>query len=517
MQAYAILDGGGVKGAALAGCLKAAQEIGIDFIAYGGTSAGSIIAALAAVGYSGRELEQITTEEIEFHTFLDDDGKRLRELQDFIAKNAHLNLSGGIGSLLAVLQALQRSKPVLGPLLKDLGLYEGHRLKEFLLKKIRQKVPSLQQVDPIRFRDLVDAGCAPLKVVASDLRSHAPEVFDSIGSPSMPVVDAVRASISYPFVFKPVPMGGRYLVDGGLASNLPVFLFEHERRQRYAPVVAFDLVTPPRDRDQTNYSFKQMCADLLDTSIDASDRLLGSLLEGLLHVRVDVDPAIHATDFWITLDQRRDLFRRGELAVHKFFRAQVPQFLSATDEVERLQANYAEPGLMRELLRAVARDFEEFTAATGLRSHIMLPTARATRIVVYQFGMDQDADRFLELPDDVGCSGEAWETRAPAVADLVKARQDPAMWGMTSDQQARIPNRLRSMISVPIFDLGRSVHSGQVRVEELPLIGTLSIDSDQALDKTGWIRVDPQGEATLVEDVLQRLLLWSDVVGKVLT
>lgn len=517
MQAYAILDGGGVKGAALAGCLKAAQEIGIEFIAYGGTSAGSIIATLAAVGYTGRELEQICTEEIEFHKFLDDDGVRLNELKEFIAKNARLDVSGGVGSVFAILRALRGARPVLGPLLKDLGLYEGHRLKEFLLRKIRQKVPGLSQVDPIRFRDLVEAGCAPLKVVASDLRSHAPEVFDVMHSPSMPVVDAVRASISYPFVFKPVPMGGRYLVDGGLASNLPVFLFERERRQRYGPVVAFDLVTPPKDKDQTNYSFKQMCGDLLDTSIDASDRLLGSLLEGLLHVRVDVDPAIHATDFWITLEQRRDLFRRGELAVHKFFRSQVPQFLSATDEVERLQANYAEPGLMREVLRAVARDFEEFTGATNVRCHVMLPTARATRIVVYHYGMDGDADRFLELPDEVGCSGEAWETRAVAVADLVQARQDPAMWGMTPDQQARIPERLRSMLSVPIFELGRSVHSGEVRVEELPLIGTLSIDSDRELERTGWIRVDAAGDATLAEDVLQRLLLWSDVVGKVVT
>lgn len=517
MQAYAILDGGGVKGAALAGCLKAAQEIGIEFIAYGGTSAGSIIATLAAVGYTGQELEQICTEEIEFYKFLDDDGVRLRAVQEYLATNARLDLSGGVRSILDIVRALRGARPVLGPLLRDLGLYEGHRLKEYVLRKIRLRVPALRHVDPIRFGDLVDAGCAPLKVVASDLRSHAPEVFDVVHSPSMPVVDAVRASISYPFVFKPVPMGGRYLVDGGLASNLPVFLFEHERRQRYAPVVAFDLVTPPKDKDQTNYSFKQMCADLLDTSIDASDRLLGSLLEGLLHVRVDVDPAIHATDFWITLDQRRDLFRRGELAVHRFFRAQAPQFLSATDEVERLQASYAEPALMREVLRAVARDFEEFTGATNVRCHVMLPTARATRIVVYQYGMDEDADRFLELPDEVGCSGEAWETRAVAVADLVQARQDPAMWGMTPDQQARIPERLRSMLSVPIFELGRSVHAGEVRVEELPLIGTLSIDSDRALDRTGWVRVDAAGEATLAEDVLQRLLLWSDVVGKVLT
>ena len=59
MKAYAILDGGGVKGAALAGCLKAAEEQKIQFLGYGGTSAGSIIAFLAAVGYTGEEATKI--------------------------------------------------------------------------------------------------------------------------------------------------------------------------------------------------------------------------------------------------------------------------------------------------------------------------------------------------------------------------------------------------------------------------------------------------------------------------
>ena len=56
MKAYAIFDGGGVKGAALAGCLKAAEEQGIQFEGYGGTSAGALVATLAAVGYSADEI-----------------------------------------------------------------------------------------------------------------------------------------------------------------------------------------------------------------------------------------------------------------------------------------------------------------------------------------------------------------------------------------------------------------------------------------------------------------------------
>src|SRR5271165_4951747 len=77
MKAYAILDGGGVKGAALAGCLKAAEELGIEFAGYGGTSAGSIVALLAAVGYTGDELLHMLVDELDFTCLLDDGGQRL--------------------------------------------------------------------------------------------------------------------------------------------------------------------------------------------------------------------------------------------------------------------------------------------------------------------------------------------------------------------------------------------------------------------------------------------------------
>ena len=61
MKAYAVLDEKDVKGAALAGGLKAAEEHGIDFEGYGGTSAGSIVAALACIGYRAEELRSVLT------------------------------------------------------------------------------------------------------------------------------------------------------------------------------------------------------------------------------------------------------------------------------------------------------------------------------------------------------------------------------------------------------------------------------------------------------------------------
>ena len=50
MDAYAVFSGGGVKGAAHAGCLNAAEQRGLRFKGFGGTSAGSIVALLASIG-----------------------------------------------------------------------------------------------------------------------------------------------------------------------------------------------------------------------------------------------------------------------------------------------------------------------------------------------------------------------------------------------------------------------------------------------------------------------------------
>jgi NTE family protein len=92
VEAYAILDGGGVKGAALVGCLKAAEEQGIRFIGYGGTSAGSIVALLANVGYSPEDIRRIMVEEINFHDFLDDAERKLQRFKE-LPKNLSKSLS----------------------------------------------------------------------------------------------------------------------------------------------------------------------------------------------------------------------------------------------------------------------------------------------------------------------------------------------------------------------------------------------------------------------------------------
>src|SRR4051812_11447494 len=56
MDAFGIFEGGGAKGLAHIGALKAAEEDRVNFVGVGGTSAGAIVAALVAAGYTADEL-----------------------------------------------------------------------------------------------------------------------------------------------------------------------------------------------------------------------------------------------------------------------------------------------------------------------------------------------------------------------------------------------------------------------------------------------------------------------------
>ncbi len=101
MKAYAILDGGGVLGAALVGCVKACERMGIELVGYAGTSAGSIVALLASVGYTADEMVEVMCRQVDFEDFLDDRGVLLGSF-------AELMRSPGLGGVIRHWWALRR-------------------------------------------------------------------------------------------------------------------------------------------------------------------------------------------------------------------------------------------------------------------------------------------------------------------------------------------------------------------------------------------------------------------------
>ena len=466
VKAYAVFDGGGVKGAALAGCLQAAESRRITFEGFGGTSAGSIVALLACAGYNGDELRSIMVDEMDFTDLLDDSGALLEELKI---------LSEKLTSTSSALGAAWTHRKLLRRVSKDLGLYNASKLTEFLAEKLKKKLPSLRDKDEITFEDLNALGRPPLKIMVSDVVMRKPRVYSGAGGVELngPVLEAIRASMSYPFVFQPVRVDKRILVDGGLSSNLPLFLFEDERKKNRLPVIAFDL-TSSRKATAGDYSFRHFCGDMLTTALESGDILLEKVITGISHVRIAIPDTIDTLDFSISKEQRQQLFNAGVAATHEFFEKTVPHWAQVQNRVEALQALFAEPRLVLPLLQSFAREVEESTPAKNTRTHLMLPTPWQTRIVVYQYNMDNDADSDLELSMDGGCSGRAWTSRKPVFADLEEAKKTFAeSWSMTKEQQNKVRQDRNSMMSIPIFDQRFSASN----INDLPISGILSIDT----------------------------------------
>ncbi|MGA9772776.1 MAG: patatin-like phospholipase family protein [Blastocatellia bacterium] len=523
MKAYAILDGGGVKGAALVGCLKAAEEEKINFIGYGGTSAGSIVALLACVGFTADELREILINEIDFTKFLSDGGKDLNKLKT-LPDNLKSKLSMA-RYYISNWRRLQRIK-------KEFGLYEAKLLEDYLEEKIKKRLPPHGEKS-ITFDSLKWLELPLLKIVASDLHSNKPIIFSASGRDdpnegvvdqfSGSVIDAVRASMSYPFVFKPFTIGNRHYVDGGLSSNLPLFLFERERQQNGLPVIAFDLVTEKTDRTSEAH-FSAFCSDIVTTALDSTEVLFRDTLSNVHYVEVKIPEDIRTLDFSLSSKQRQRLYEIGFNTAMAFFAKQRPQWKVAENRVKEIQAVHALPHLVKPVLEAAARSFAEYKKNSyrhslnmleKVRAYVMLPTPDDELMVVYHHGMDNDSDSNLSIALKAGAPGKVWisQKRAPKIMDLSKLETLYEIWGFTEDQKNRIPKDRKAVLAVPIFNLGKAVFDSE-KVENYNLMGVFCIDTATPFRNTGWF--DREDASVLKRPVLKEAQKWAEILSRIL-
>lgn len=299
-HADAVLQGGGVKVIGLVGALTVAEERGYQWVNVAGTSAGAMVAALLAAGYRARELAQML-EELDYNRFRD---------------------PGPLGRI-----------PLAGPFLALLltkGMYRGDFLEEWVRERLRARgvatfgdliLPG--ETDP-RFRFKLQVIAADISrgrmlVLPQDMAAYGvkPEELD--------VARAVRMSASLPFFYRPVaacygPPGRRqisYIVDGGLLSNFPVWLFDVEGAPPW-PTFGFMLVGPEYGRPQVIRGPVSLAAALVSTMLEAHD---ARHLEEADRVRTIQIPTcgVRTTDFDISPEKRRELFEAGRAAAQRFF------------------------------------------------------------------------------------------------------------------------------------------------------------------------------------------------------
>ena len=186
-----VLSGGGAKGIAHIGILKAIDSAGLKIDYVTGTSMGSIIGGLYSVGYSGNEIEKVT-KQLNWDELLS--GKPIYKFVGIDEKDEFGQYSVEVGIKDKKVQTAT-------------GLIDSQELW-LILNRIFLPVYNIKDFSKFSI---------PFKCVTTDL-SNGKAIVISNGD----IVKAVRASMAIPSVFTAVDSDKTKLVDGGIVRNFPV-------------------------------------------------------------------------------------------------------------------------------------------------------------------------------------------------------------------------------------------------------------------------------------------------------
>ena len=305
LMADAVFEGGGVKGIGLIGAVAVAEEKGYQWVNIAGTSAGAIVAALLAAGYSAAEMREIM-EELDYNRFKD---------------ASPLDKVPLVGPLASLIRLIFKK-----------GIYKGRFFETWIRGLLREKnvetfsdliMPDYRDNEQYRFK---------LRVVASDISRGRllvlPQDIADFGirPENLNVATAVRMSMSIPFFYEPVKLQNTktnlvsYIVDGGMLSNFPVWLFDTEGEVPEWPTFGFKLVEPEEEHEiphQVRGPISLLSA-LFSTMMEAHD---ARYIKDEQFTRTIPIPTlgVGTTEFDISREKSEALYQSGREAAETFF------------------------------------------------------------------------------------------------------------------------------------------------------------------------------------------------------
>ncbi len=187
-----VLSGGGAKGMAHIGVLKVLERAGIPIDIITGTSMGSIIGGLYAIGYNANSLDSMVRVQDWSYVITDKEDLTKQSLTDRKKQNTYV-FSRGI---------------TVGKVnYNDGGFIQGKNLAELFQQLCYGYTDSLDFSSDLPI---------PFSCVATNVIDNSEYDFHC---GRLPV--AMRASMAIPAAFSPVRLGDKVLVDGGLRNNYP--------------------------------------------------------------------------------------------------------------------------------------------------------------------------------------------------------------------------------------------------------------------------------------------------------
>lgn len=299
----AVFEGGGVKGIALAGAVRAAENHCVAFNRVAGTSSGSIVASLIAAGCKADELRAI----IESTPF-----------SSFLQRSPAFNVK------------------LIGPFVRLLlrkGLYSGDALEHWIGTILLAK----------GIRVFGDLPPGKLQIIASDITNGKLLVLPQdiaaydVDPQRLPVAKAIRMSTSIPYFFDPVLVRqpqrykarvrarSSYIVDGGLLSNYPLWVFDDKKPEGGPPAQVLGFQTVGRSDAQPHRINGpiSMFQAMFETMLSAHDQ---RYIEEHNLARTIKIPSlgVRTTQFSLSPEMSRELYESGVKAGEKFFKTWRP-------------------------------------------------------------------------------------------------------------------------------------------------------------------------------------------------
>lgn len=229
---YACLFGGGaIRGISYIGALKALEELEIHPETLGGSSVGSIIASLLAVGYSAEEIKHVFLK-VNFDLFRD--------------------ISIGLGTNFAL------SK---GEVFLDW-------VREMIESKFYKNNYKKGSNQPVTFKD-IDKN---LVIITTNLSNFECKEFSKFETPDFEIASAVRISCCMPGLMKPIEYNKTLLVDGDLQKSWPMWKLSKNIPNDYERILEFRLEGNYQTKDLSGINYANAvysCMTALSTSFIA--------------------------------------------------------------------------------------------------------------------------------------------------------------------------------------------------------------------------------------------------------
>jgi NTE family protein len=286
-----VLSGGGAKGFAYIGLLKVIQEAGLPIDYIGGTSIGSVMGGLYAIGYHPDSIAEIIRS-LNWDALLTDKIER-----KYIAYEEK-----EFGEKFIITLPVANKGVTLSP-----SLYQGQEI-ELMLNHYFSPAFNTHDFDQLP---------TPFLCIGTDLLTGNAIVIDSGYLPT-----AIRASMSIPGYFSPTEYGGYFMVDGGVVNNFPV----KEVRDKGADIIiSGDVQSPLRSN---RYEFNSM-TKVLDQIISFNRGTANQIGYELTDILIPLDSDYGMMDF----NDYDSIIAYGERDSRKYF-DQLKALADSLNEIE---------------------------------------------------------------------------------------------------------------------------------------------------------------------------------------